>query len=1131
MKQVCVKRTVSLNNTGDRFHNPMGGGLNPWSSLDSSVCHQITCASTVTIRNLKVVLTTAPGSGISAIYTIMKNGSATALTCTISDSNIEAEDTSNDISFSDGDTISIRRSTSGGTPAASEKHISIEIESATANESIYGGHIDQLNTVAVQYVNPLTSPGQTENTNAQKALALWSVAGTLTKFRFRVHQAPGAGDSWIAVLYKNLVKQDGTGGTPDTTATISGAAQTTAVSTFSLDLAPDDLLSVEITPTGTPTNALGSIGLAFLADTDGEFVFAITPDANPSGVVANYCAPCGEGWTNTESNFSNLGGVTPFFVTGVRGRLSVADDNRTITLRVDGDTNAEATFTGGSLFANDLANPLVAIGPDSVWSVKTTPPGGGSTPFLAVALTASVDVLSESVFTSAGVATVQFVGISTQLDGEVDPGDNPEDGVLPIYGPLTFINLRLTTGDWLKYAYRAQFNDRDVWFHGKKTPAILAFSDVRRRYSLEGAVEEFPYDIVLDDRSGALRAASLAGTLKGAEVFSYWVDDSVRRAEGDPWRIAVGIVKEGDPTARMTYTLKVSSKLGDLLRRRNAEALVPNYALSRTGPSGFASMDPSLENTAAPVVLGDFTNDPEGAVHLKYLGGPANLQDVFGGAAVDLDFDVYLVSMGAIGLLSGMTYNPPSWEEDEVITVGSLIRPRTFMGRMFVCTTAGTTGSTEPTWPLSGTVADGSVVWTVHSTITTDDVRLVVPESAYGTLAGGILAPFKNNWGLGTGLATQYIDYPTGSPRRYTIVFFLRTHPYAEKIRTGDIQLGALVYGLAENPNGTGKIITNPARLIQFIIQNCITGTTDWITYAPMPIWHGPEGHYSIFDTDSVEAAHDFGFEVNPSISARAAIVLGRDGRQRRGIEDLREICQGYFIKIGENRHGQITLHVTDPTATANITYRAGLDILKGDQNFKTYRHHNQYMNRLEYVAGYRHVPSVAKGSPTDDLHLWLSGQLVDEDTAAQAQVNGVYRHSFENYVLRDEEVYEEWATRVREFWQGVSPGVQSNDGRLAIGFMTRIQGLGKTYDGTFYPVDLGSVIKVVHPESFHPTAIAKMEVWDLIIKPLDYNVWLEGPVLEIVDVDLEAQELSVSGGLSVGLGGGTGPGFGGPGF
>lgn len=48
------------------------------------------------------------------------------------------------------------------------------------------------------------------------------------------------------------------------------------------------------------------------------------------------------------------------------------------------------------------------------------------------------------------------------------------------------------------------------------------------------------------------------------------------------------------------------------------------------------------------------------------------------------------------------------------VTSGLYTVPATLNGRLYKCTTAGTTGSGEPTWPTTagGTVTDGTAVWT-----------------------------------------------------------------------------------------------------------------------------------------------------------------------------------------------------------------------------------------------------------------------------------------------------------------------------------------------------------------------------------------------------------------------------------
>jgi hypothetical protein len=58
------------------------------------------------------------------------------------------------------------------------------------------------------------------------------------------------------------------------------------------------------------------------------------------------------------------------------------------------------------------------------------------------------------------------------------------------------------------------------------------------------------------------------------------------------------------------------------------------------------------------------------------------------------------------------------WAATSALTLGGVAVPTTRNGHRYVVTTAGTSGSSEPTWPTDpgATVADGSVVWTESGT-------------------------------------------------------------------------------------------------------------------------------------------------------------------------------------------------------------------------------------------------------------------------------------------------------------------------------------------------------------------------------------------------------------------------------
>lgn len=68
----------------------------------------------LTMQELYIACSVAPGTGETIVATVMKNGVATGLTATISGSGTSASDTGESISVSAGDTLSVRFVTSSG---------------------------------------------------------------------------------------------------------------------------------------------------------------------------------------------------------------------------------------------------------------------------------------------------------------------------------------------------------------------------------------------------------------------------------------------------------------------------------------------------------------------------------------------------------------------------------------------------------------------------------------------------------------------------------------------------------------------------------------------------------------------------------------------------------------------------------------------------------------------------------------------------------------------------------------------------------------------------------------------------------------------------------------------------------
>ena len=101
-----------------------------------------------------------------------------------------------------------------------------------------------------------------------------------------------------------------------------------------------------------------------------------------------------------------------------------------------------------------------------------------------------------------------------------------------------------------------------------------------------------------------------------------------------------------------------------------------------------------------------------------------------------------------------------AWVANTAYALGDYVEPTTPNGYRYVCTTAGTSHVTdEPTWPTTGTVADGTVVWT------TDAVTSTIPQVHEPLVELGAVGHCLIQWAAeginrtnvgGTDVAAQY---------------------------------------------------------------------------------------------------------------------------------------------------------------------------------------------------------------------------------------------------------------------------------------------------------------------------------------------------------------------------------------
>ncbi len=100
---------------------------------------------------------------------------------------------------------------------------------------------------------------------------------------------------------------------------------------------------------------------------------------------------------------------------------------------------------------------------------------------------------------------------------------------------------------------------------------------------------------------------------------------------------------------------------------------------------------------------------------------PVRTQDVYDVANVYGGFRSVVADVSSVRQVTVPPYDAATstfassvWQASSVYNQGDVVRPRIFNGNYFVCTTAGTTASSEPAFPTGSgsSIGDGSVVWT-----------------------------------------------------------------------------------------------------------------------------------------------------------------------------------------------------------------------------------------------------------------------------------------------------------------------------------------------------------------------------------------------------------------------------------
>jgi hypothetical protein len=216
------------------------------------------------ISKMRVFLAAAPGTDNSWELCVMKNAIATDLKVTISNSATTGDNTSDSVSFSAGDLISVRF-TPTSSPTNTGANSYTVVLTTTDGKSIIIGSTGTSNMVnnAARFVSPFAAgtAGAASVTYGQIQAA---TAGVLSNLYVSIGAAAGADKSYTFAVGLN-------GSDGDISVVISGDSQVlNSDTTHTTTIAAGDLVNMHITPTGTPTATTAQWAMVFTPTTAGE---------------------------------------------------------------------------------------------------------------------------------------------------------------------------------------------------------------------------------------------------------------------------------------------------------------------------------------------------------------------------------------------------------------------------------------------------------------------------------------------------------------------------------------------------------------------------------------------------------------------------------------------------------------------------------------------------------------------------------------------------------------------------------------------------------------------------------------------------------------------------------------------
>lgn len=355
------------------------------------------------VRHLAIRVSVAPGLGKSWTFDLMKNGATTVFTATIADTNTFAE-LAGCLVLQDGDTFQLRRTPSGSPTNVIDTLLTLTLDQQEPYESFYGFHANIGNFIGVLRASLVSAHrfGSFIGGVRGGINNYLSVAGSVTKYRFRTTVPVPAGGTLHFRAVKNGITQDGSGGSVDTRLFLTaGMLENTWTGNF--PVVRGDQGYWEVSYTGPVYEPGGAFGVQFTATTDGlSHVGNAFQDNMPTSGGTYFASPCpsrtsdtGFVWTLPEASVY-VQNDSPYTFTieelwvSVGGLFAGVPLNPlTMTLRQNGATPAgtpTATIAAGA--ANGVGTGVLTIVPGDTWDIRNVQTGTAGLASLATMMSA-----------------------------------------------------------------------------------------------------------------------------------------------------------------------------------------------------------------------------------------------------------------------------------------------------------------------------------------------------------------------------------------------------------------------------------------------------------------------------------------------------------------------------------------------------------------------------------------------------------------------------------------------------------------------------------------------------------------------------------------------------------------------